>query len=118
MEKVVVTLYTVGLSGMEFCVDQLVVPAKSTEILAGYGKDHQKLFFPAEELGSFVHFHAGKLNREGHSNLFFIERGGKIFVINVTIRGGHCDVYEEELSSSSRVWLPKYDHRIVVPKIN
>ena len=119
LNEFVVTVHEVGLpQGSRFQVDRLIAEATYPQIYGGYCRHPDDLFFPAEEIDTFIDLHASKLNVAGNSNFFLTERVGGIYVVHVHILGGFCEVHEEEISSSSRVWRPELDHRIVVPKIN
>jgi hypothetical protein len=101
-----------------FQMDELVVPATVPEMLSGYGLPMEELNVSKRQRETLLVRHNDKLARHGSS--FCLERRGKkFFIIHMCRWGDICEVFEEEISESKRVWRPELlKHVVIVPKIN
>jgi hypothetical protein len=104
--------------GKRLQVDELVVRATVPEVLWGYGLPLESLCVSEEEHDLFLLRHIEKLAPRG-SNFSVTKRGKKFFIVHACMWESTCEVFEEEISKSNRVWRPEtFGHRIIVPKIN
>lgn len=98
-------------------VDQLAARATLATMFQGYGLPLEELCLSDENHEAFLVRHSDKLNSRG-SSFSITKRDGSIFVLHTCVWGSCCEVFEEELHSNGRIWVPEYGHRIIVPKIN